>query len=101
MKYFIIGDSDTVLGFRFAGIEGCVAESTAEALAALRETTARSDIGIIIITDEVADRIRDEVTTTKLKVTRPLLVEVPGPNGPSPTRRSLLSIITEAVGVRV
>ena len=45
--------------------------------------------------------VRDEVTSIKVKVSRPLLVEVPGPAGPSPARRTLLSIITEAVGVRV
>jgi len=101
MKYFVIGDSDTVLGFRFAGIEGRVVTSTAEAHAALKETAARTDIGIIIITEDVAGRIREEVTAVKLKVSRPLLIEVPGPSGPSEKRRTLLNIITEAVGVRV
>ncbi|MFH1549159.1 MAG: V-type ATP synthase subunit F [Planctomycetota bacterium] len=101
MKFFVIGDSDTVLGFRYAGIEGRVVSDADEAAAALREAVARSDIGIVIITEEIAESVRDEVTLIKVKVSRPLLVEVPGPAGPSPTRRTLLSIITEAVGVRV
>jgi V/A-type H+-transporting ATPase subunit F len=101
MKYYAIGDSDTVLGFRFAGIEGKVVASSAEAHAALKEASARADVGVIIITEEVAERIREEVTAVKLKVSRPLLIEIPGPSGPSPKRRTLLSIITEAVGVRV
>ncbi len=101
MKYFVIGDSDTVLGFRFAGIEGEIVTGTAEALAALRKASARSDIGILIITEDTAERIRDEVTAVKLKVARPLLVEIPGSDGPSPMRRTLINIITEAVGVRV
>jgi len=101
MKFFVIGDSDTVLGFRYAGIEGRVVADADEASVALREAVARSDIGIVIITEEIAESVRDEVTSIKVKVSRPLLVEVPGPGGPSPTRRTLLSIITEAVGVRV
>ncbi len=101
MKFFVIGDSDTVLGFRYAGIEGRVVSDASEAAAALHKAAARSDIGIIIITEEIAESVRDEVTSIRVKVSRPLLVEVPGPTGPSPKRRTLLSIITEAVGVRV
>ena len=37
MAFHIIGDQDTVLGYRFAGVTGVVAENRAEALAAFRD----------------------------------------------------------------
>ena len=49
MRFYCIGDQDTVAGFRFAGVEGQVVESPAEARQALRAAAATADIGVIII----------------------------------------------------
>lgn len=101
MKYHVIGDDDTVLGFRFAGIRGQVVRTPDEAREALREATLRRDLGIVIITDSVADQIRDDVNQVRFSLDLPLLVEVPSPAGPSPKRADLLDLIREAVGIRV
>ena len=101
MKYHVIGDEDTVLGFRFAGIEGEVVRGPAEAREALRQASRRPDLGIVIIADTVADTIRDEVNQVRFRLDLPLVVEVPGPDGPSPKRADLLDLIREAVGIKV
>ena len=101
MKYHVIGDEDTVLGFRFAGIRGEIARDADAAREALREVCRRSDVGIVIITDVVADLIREEVNAVRFGQALPLVVEVPGPGGPSPLRADLLDLIREAVGIRV
>lgn len=101
MRYHVIGDEDTVLGFRYAGIPGDVVETPAEARAALDRANRDSEIAIIIINDYVADQIRPEVNQVRFDQVLPLLVEIPGPTGPSPQRRELLALIREAVGIRV
>jgi V/A-type H+-transporting ATPase subunit F len=101
MKYFVIGDSDTVLGFSYTSVEGRVAETRDEILTALDAARAKFDVGIVIITEDIAAKVRDELDEIRLSQARPLIVEIPGPKGPLPDRRSLLSIITEAVGIRV
>ena len=101
MRYYVIGDEDTVLGFRYAGIQGDLVESAQEARDALGRATRQPDIGIVIITDLVADLIRAEVNAVRFGGKLPLLVEVPGPRGPSPKRQDLLALIREAVGIRV
>jgi V/A-type H+-transporting ATPase subunit F len=101
MRYHVIGDEDTVLGFRYAGIPGELVESADEAREALERVTRLPDVGILIITDVVADLIRDEVNAVRFAGTVPLVVEVPGPAGPSPKRQDLLALIREAVGIRV
>ncbi len=101
MKYFVIGDSDTVLGFSYASVEGRVAATRDETLAALEEACGKHDIGVVIVTEEIAAKVKDELDEIRLSQARPLIVEIPGPKGPLPDRRSLLSIITEAVGIRV
>jgi len=101
MRYHVIGDEDAVLGFRFAGVPGEIVQTAEEARSALGRAVADPGITIIIVTDVVADLIRPEVHQVRFGRALPLLVEVPGPRGPSPQRRDLLSLIREAVGVRV
>ena len=101
MRYYVIGDEDTVLGFRYAGVPGDFVESPDEAKAALERVTRQPDIGILIITDTVADGIREEVNAVRFKHAKPLVVEVPGITGPSDKRQDLLALLREAVGIRV
>lgn len=101
MKFFCIADEDTVRGFRLAGIEGEAVASAQEAAAALALAAARADLGIIIITDLVAADIRREVDAIRADQALPLLVEVPGPEGPMPGRKTLREFVQEAVGIRI
>jgi V/A-type H+-transporting ATPase subunit F len=101
MRYHVIGDEDTVLGFRYAGIPGEVVADAEAAREAFLRVTSLPDIGIVIITDLVADLIRDTVNAERFDQVLPLVVEVPGPGGPSPARQDLLALIREAVGIRV
>ena len=101
MNYFVIGDEDTVLGFRYAGIPGEVVGTADEARDAFARARKLPDIGIIVIADHVADLIRKDVNALRFGQAMPLVVEVPGPAGPSPKRQDLLALIREAVGIRV
>jgi len=101
VKFYCIGDEDTVRGFRLAGIEGQVVSGAAEAAAALQAAVRRSGVGVVIITDAVAADIRSQVDAIRLECERPLLVEVPGPLGPIAGRKTLRQLVQEAVGIRI
>jgi V/A-type H+/Na+-transporting ATPase subunit F len=101
VKFYCIGDEDTVRGFRLAGIDGQVVASDQEAEAALTATTARRDIGVVMITDAIASGIRDQVDAVRLECAQPLLVEIPGPLGPIAGRKTLRQLVQEAVGIRI
>jgi len=100
MDYFVIADEDTVLGFRYAGVEGRAVRTPDEARAALAERVSAGDTGIIIVTDEVANALRPEVSQLRFEARTPLVVQVPGPAGPAPDRPDLVALIREALGVR-
>lgn len=100
MRYYVIGDSDTVLGFAYAGVAGEVVADAAGARSALLRIANEEPETIIIITDPIAESIREDVNRIRFDLTLPLVVQVPGPEGPM-EKPSLLKLIQEAVGIRV
>ncbi len=101
MKYHVIADEDTVLGFAFTGIEGTAVGTPEQARRVFHEKINDQSIGVIIMTEQAAETVGDEVNQILYQSTRPIVVRIPGPGGPSPVRRSLQQLIQEAVGIKV
>lgn len=99
MRLAAIGHADAVLGFSLVGVRGYVATTEEEANAALDAAEADIDIGIILITESVADLARDRVDQLRLCSTCPLVIEIPGPEGPLADRPPLNELIRQAIGV--
>ena len=99
--YHIIGDPDTVLGYRFAGVSGEIVTTVEEARAAFQNATADPDNGILIITEAVEDMLKDEVTAYRLKAVPPYLTVIEDIWGKRGKRRSLQDLIFDAVGIRI
>ena len=101
MQFLCIGDEDTARGFRLAGITAIAVTTAEQARAILEDAVASPDCGIIIITEKEAALIRPEVEAVRLERDRPLIVEIPGPEGPLAGRKSLREFVQEAVGMRI
>lgn len=101
MRIFCIGDEDTVRGFRLAGVGGCPVTTPSAAAAAFAAAIVKPDVGILVLTQQVAAQIRPQVDAFRLERDRPLLVEIPGPGGPLAGRKSLSQLVQSAIGVRV
>ncbi len=101
MKLYCIADEDTVRGFKLAGIDGEVAANAHEAELALKRAAGKPDLGVLIMTDVVAAEIRSLVDDIRINRELPLIVEIPGPEGPMRGRKTLREFVQEAVGVRV
>jgi len=101
MKYFIIGGDDAVLGFGMVGVEGRVAETADEARDALQEALHDKHVGIVIITEPVAELIRPQVDRYVFSQSFPLIVEVPDRQGPLKGRPSLRELVNQAIGINL
>ena len=99
MRFFCLGDEDTVRGFRLAGVAGCPVTSPSAAAEAFAAAIAQPDVAILMLTQQVAAQIRPQVDAFRLERDRPLLVEIPGPQGPLTGRKSLRQLVQSAVGV--
>jgi V/A-type H+/Na+-transporting ATPase subunit F len=101
VRFFCIADEDTVRGFRLAGVAGQAVTSVEQALAAVENALTQPDCAIIIVTQQTAAGIHEKVETIRLERDRPLIVEIPGPEGPLAGRKSLRQFVQEAVGMSV
>ncbi|MDI6917256.1 MAG: V-type ATP synthase subunit F [Thermoplasmatales archaeon] len=97
----VIGDRDTVIGFALSGVKnGRVAENKEEAKDALKEFMETPNIGIVIITEKVAELIRKELDNWKnQKTLYPVIVEIPDKKGVMEREDRIEKIIRRAVGV--
>lgn len=85
----IIGDNDTVTGFRLGGIKEGIVISNEESEKAREEaeealdTLVKSDISIIFITEVIADNIREYINKKIGSDVLPMIIEIPDKSGPS------------------
>ncbi|MHC1567731.1 MAG: V-type ATP synthase subunit F [Candidatus Syntropharchaeia archaeon] len=103
MQISLIADPDTATGFRLAGIRNTREVSDKkDAEEAIRDLSSES--GIIIITERIAEEIRntiDEINSKKKGIT-PIIVEIPDKSGKmirevDPIR----ALIRKAIGVDI
>ena len=101
MKYFLIGGDDAVLGFGMVGVEGRVAGNADEARKALQEALDDRQVGIVIITEPVAELIRPLVDRYVFTQTFPLIVEITDREGPLEGRPQLRELVNRAIGINL
>lgn len=101
MKYFVIGDQDTVLGFALVGVDGVVPTSPDDVQAAFETALKDKDVGILIFTERTAAMIRPVVDRYTFTEDFPLIVEIPDRTGPDPARPSLHALVNQAIGINL
>jgi vacuolar-type H+-ATPase subunit F/Vma7 len=102
MLGFVIGDSDMITGFRLVGVEGVEATSVDGASRALHEALERSDLAIVVISEEFSTQspIREAINNVRRERRNPLIVEIPGSKG-KPSETKMSDLISKTLGVRV
>ena len=101
MKYAVIGDEDTVLGFGIVGVLGKIATNEEETRRAFQELLGDKDVSIIIITERLADKIRTLVDKYLLTQSFPLIVEIPDRQGRLPGRPGIKEMVNAAIGIKI
>jgi V/A-type H+-transporting ATPase subunit F len=101
MKVLVIGHPEAVLGFSLAGVSGRVATNAAEVNQALDDVQASKDVGIVLVTQDVAQLIPARMEHLKLRSTIPLVVEIPAQGGAPEGQESLGEIVLRAIGIKL
>jgi V/A-type H+/Na+-transporting ATPase subunit F len=101
MKILVIGHPEAVLGFSLVGVNGIEVSTADEANQALDNAMADSNLGIILVTGDVAELIRLRMDQLQLHSTVPLVVEISAPARVQPERPSLNDVVFRAIGVKL
>jgi V/A-type H+-transporting ATPase subunit F len=100
MLGFVIGDRDMITGFKLVGVEGAEVTSVDEARQALSKALTRKDLAIIIVSEEFSALMRKDIEQVRSEHISPLILEVPGRNGPSDEIR-MSDLVSKTLGIRL
>ncbi len=100
MKIAVVGDPDTALGFKLAGAHevysfGSTPLEIQRANNKLKELVGREDVGIILITETLAQRVELP------EVDFPIILQIPDKSGSRFGEAQLREIVRRAIGVEL
>ena len=62
MKIFTVGSKSFATSFQLAGVPGVISDDPGEALGHIRRLTDDPDVGLILVSDDIAGPMGDELT---------------------------------------
>lgn len=101
MKIYLLSDDpDTVIGLRLAGVQGRLLKESENALSEIEKISADGDVGMILITPNVAKQLGSALTELK-KRNIPLISEIPDSNPEHSSPDNVTDYIRNAIGVKI
>ncbi|NWK09340.1 V-type ATP synthase subunit F [Marine Group I thaumarchaeote] len=67
MKIFTVGNKSFVTSFQLAGVPGIISETPQNALDEIKKLTDDSDVGLVLVSDDITKSIDDELTALRSK----------------------------------
>ena len=100
MWIHVIGDRDTVMGFKLVGVPGTVVKTKDQALQAFNSYLMKEELGILVITEKIYEDFFDYIYNIKIKKRIPLIIEIPDRKGPNEAL-SIENVLKKTLGYRI
>ncbi|MGB0855945.1 MAG: V-type ATP synthase subunit F [Nitrosopumilus sp.] len=65
MKIFTVGSKSFVTSFQLAGVPGVISANPQTALDEIKKLTNDSDVGLVLVSDDITESINDELTALR------------------------------------
>ena len=102
MKFFLLTDNtDTLMGMRLVGIEGVVIHERNEVIQELDKAVNNKDYAILLITTKLVNLCPEVISELKLKLKRPIILEIPDRHGSTEVGKSIDDYVSDAIGVKL
>lgn len=102
MKMFLISDNkDTLVGMRLAGIKGIIPEDKKETEKIFDTMINNKEIGILLVTEKIAQSIRGRINYVKQKLNYPLIVEIPDRHGSNKNDDYITGYVRDSIGIKI
>jgi len=79
LKVVAVGGKAFVTGFVLSGVSGEYVTSPAEALSKIEKLVRDPQVGLVMVSDEVAKPLGAQLNSMRAQRATPLIYEVPGP----------------------
>ncbi|BDR92603.1 V-type ATP synthase subunit F [Vulcanisaeta souniana] len=99
MRAVVLGDEHTVYTFRLMGFEGKVVGENEDVLSLIKELSLEEGVGAILITSDLADRVREDFDKLRLKMRKPMLIEIPSLKEMKFREVNYLTILRSVLGI--
>lgn len=101
MKSLLISDNkDTIVGLRLSGISGVLAETKEEIMTSFDKAVKDKSIGIVIITENIFEMMKDKVVEVKRNGDIPLIVTIPNREGLR-DKNFIMKYVKESIGIKI
>lgn len=100
-KIIVLGDEDTVLGFRLAGVKEAAVATAQDADALMQEAIANPKAGIVIATQETVRALSAKTRKQLATLSKPVVIEIPGKRDQSEPGQSINEMVKRAIGVEL
>jgi len=101
LKIIVLGDEDTVAGFKLAGVnEGYVVKTSREVEEVVTKALKDEEVAIIVATEEAID-LAPQAFQSIYTRPRPAIVEIPTKMGSKRKVDPIRELIRRAIGVEV
>lgn len=98
MRIVAIGSRVFVTSFQLAGVKGVKVDSSTEAFATINKMGDASDVGLVLLSDDIGKEIRTQLTTLRAKRPIPLIFELPSP-GSKKEKVDYRALLKQILGV--
>ncbi len=100
MHAFAMGDSDLITGLRLVGVEGVETLTPNDAKQALEKALSRTDLALIIISEEFSAKMREEIDNFRSTRISPLIIEIPSHLGPK-SEVKISELVSKTMGIKI
>ncbi|HYE82607.1 MAG TPA: V-type ATP synthase subunit F [Clostridia bacterium] len=102
MRFFLLSDNvDTLTGMRLAGIKGVLVHEREEILAAMEDACNNNEIGILLVTEVLAEKVSEELKIVRLDATKPIVTIIPDRHGERRRSDYITNYIKESIGLKI
>ena len=98
-KIIVLGDDDTVLGFRLAGVVDARVVQVGAADGAVEEALANPEAGILVITQEAFASLSYKTRKTIAATAKPVVIEVAGKRAVEVAGARISDLVKKAIGI--
>ena len=77
MKVITVGSRVFVTSFQLAGVQGKIVESSDDAFEEIKKLYTDSDVGLVLVSDDLTEQINDKLTKLRAQQSTPLVFSLP------------------------